>query len=90
METQLAKAARNIYRYFDGQIDLQQVKSSFIYLFTGHESLPVGESARDTPLDSDFEHLVSAMQYDSMLNDWNEVMSATAELTDKDANRFLR
>ncbi|MFK0573147.1 helix-turn-helix domain-containing protein [Endozoicomonas sp.] len=93
METQLAKAARNIYRYCIGELGINEVRQSFGYLFIpGYtETKQVDEQeVMDTPLGDDLENLMSSLSLAPILEDWQLVMASAEDLSDDEAHLFLQ
>lgn len=92
METQLAKAARNIYRYFNGLTDIRQVKKGLSYLFQTNDTIALDHNGESTGPDLDvfLTELQKQPGFPATLETWKHPMSDSEELKDKDATEFLR
>ncbi|MRI32596.1 hypothetical protein EOPP23_06295 [Endozoicomonas sp. OPT23] len=95
METPLIQAAKNIFSYFQGKADINQVRLSIEYLYllemASHKNLilPKGKS-QQKPVKFDFDALFSSFNVSSLIHKWTPVFSKQNDITGKEANQFIR
>lgn len=88
METQLANVARSLFNYFNGEINLDQVRPAIHQLFTRKENTPTSETT-GTPLGSRMEAFLATLKNEAVIQQWKSRLESSHELSDEEANQFL-
>ncbi len=95
MKTALTQAARNIFDYFQGKADINQVQLSIEYLhiieMPAHKNLVLPQvTSQQESAEFDYSALFSSFNASKIIDDWSDVFSTDKSITNEEANLFIK